>query len=156
MPLVVLTPLLIVPLVQGTEVESQPTFTVAIQGKLSQAEDPETTVVLEAYALAYSTGVKGQGNAFDHPIVSLLGAFFNVVSAENLESALPTLKGFVVFSLDPALLRTPVSITADGSTGEIVFVFGPIAAGKLMGQTFTFTGTGIVKIVRICLTRECQ
>jgi hypothetical protein len=51
----------------------------------------------------------------------------------NLNEAIAVLEGRVTRSRDSALLRTPVVITADGSTGSIMFDLGPIPVWKAGG-----------------------
>lgn len=63
-----------------------------------------------------------------------------------LDDAVVTLTGTVAHAAFEFLVGTPVTLTANASTGTIHLVFGPIPGGPVAGETLTFTGTGVVNV----------
>jgi hypothetical protein len=63
-----------------------------------------------------------------------------------LDGSVVTLHGHVAHAAFEFLEGTPVTLTADASTGRIDMSFGPISSGPLAGQTLAFTGTGEVRL----------
>jgi hypothetical protein len=63
-----------------------------------------------------------------------------------LDGSVVTLHGHVAHAAFEFLEGTPVTLTADASTGRIDMSFGPVPAGPLAGQTLAFTGTGKVTL----------
>lgn len=111
---------------------------VTVQGNVSL---PGLTVHLGAAASGPAGALTGAG--FDAPAIGsgVSGAPGNPGFCEfpltgSVSAGVVTLSGAVKESSTPTLIGTPVTITANPSTGSITFVFGP----------FTLTGTGSVSV----------
>jgi hypothetical protein len=154
LPFGALALLFLAPAVQANDITRQPVAAVAIQGWLPLIGTTEPVMFLEAFALDDSETDLGLGH-FAIEILPFIeeAGLYDVFSVDVTAAAL-LLHGQVIRARDPALLRTPLSIAVDRSTNETTVVFGPIPAGKLMGQSFTFSGALAVKV--ICLKYGCE
>lgn len=75
------------------------------------------------------------------------GSRANFVLEGTAEGGVVNLSGAVSKARFACLIGTPVTVTANGSTGTINHTLGPVACpGPLNGQTLSFAGTGTVVI----------
>ena len=110
---------------------------VAISGRVTLVG---TRLTLQVGARVSGSAVSLSGQGFDSPFstkpASTPPGYCRFPLAGSRAGTVVTISGKVAFSNNATLVGTPVKITADASTGSIIFNFGP----------FTLTGTGAVVI----------
>jgi len=94
-----------------------------VAGTVVAVDEATNTVTLQLADDSLCT-VQLSDGTYDHPITSLLGSYFDDVSAENLQEALNTLT-FGLTCTDPADSTTCEPDEAGDTTGQVISVEGP-------------------------------
>ncbi|MGI0020798.1 MAG: hypothetical protein ACREAY_10045, partial [Nitrososphaera sp.] len=105
------------------------TTTVHINGQVST--ESGDTLTLQAHAKGSSPSSlsgKGLDSTFHGGSPPPGTCTFALTGSISDDGSIITLSGAVTQSSNAALVGTPVEIIADASTGEITFIFGPVAA----------------------------
>lgn len=119
---------------------------VVVEGTLYGWLPAPCSCTIPVYLSAQASGPAGAltGMGVTH---SSTGPTYRFDLSGAVDESAVTLSGTIYKSTASFLIGTPVSLTADASTGEVTYNLGPLVAGVFAGQTLVFSGPGVVRIV---------